>query len=522
MSRETDLRKLWEKRKHSYFDENYKTYWLQIKDGDEDMNGENKETVKEGNIMHSQTEKMEEGETEVKGKNTKFTQLPAIKAFKKLENYIKPIKNSISRDKDGSFSFEIPREEFDLVEKINNLDGIPIKIERHPYRNNSRGRIFEYSTIEMTEEDILSELNPYHAKKVIKKTYYNKELKRRVYSGEVIITFDLVKLPDHIDLAWLTHLKVDQYIPKPLLCNTCYKYNNKCYDFTGDKLQNVCKSQVVKLCGWCLNKEHLDPNREDKCEKDPLCRNCEGDHPSWSKQCPEYAKELEIREIKETKKISMKRAKEIVEGKTRNKTTAASVTAKQLEDREREMNKIIEKNKMEAEERLKLAIEGNDEMWRARMEAHDEKWRAWMDTRIAQMEQRQARELEIKMQEMFKINQQPHNDWDAKLDNLAAQFTIALKSSMDSLMNQIKPNLPVQTQMTPPFTTSLQSLPLSQTLHLATGGSTGGLFPSHPSFISDPIVDQMKASLDVASENNKEDIKPNPKRHRQSVPPDIS
>ena len=366
MSRETDLRKLWEKRKHSYFDENYKTYWLQIKDGDEDMiNGEDKEPV--------------EGKSK-----TPFSKLKVSKAYKMLEQYLNPIPNSVSRTVEGYFDFEIPREEMETVLTISQLEGTSVKIEKHKFKNRTRGTVFHPGTIEMEEEEILSDLKSYHVTKVTKKKFKDKRDNQTKYSGEVTVVFDLVQLPQSISILWLRNLNVNQYEPKPLLCNFCYTFNPKCFDFTGDKLSNKCQQQVVKLCGWCLKKDHVDTTSGDKCENLALCRNCEGNHPSWSKDCRVYQKEVEIRRIKEINKISLKRARDIVEGKTYSKKpTIANVFARDFDAKVKELNNIIEQNKIDAEERRKMDIVGNDDMWKRRMlvvhEKNHQKENAWKE-----------------------------------------------------------------------------------------------------------------------------------------------
>ena len=149
------------------------------------------------------------------------------------------MKDSVSRNREGEFTFEIPRDEVEEVLKINNLEEIPVKFNKHKYKNASRGTVWNVGTIDMTEGEIINELKDIPALKVIKKKRYNKQLKQRVYSGELTITFDVAQLPKRINILWLKNLEVTQYEPQPLQCNMCYQFNSECFLFDNDKLTSA-------------------------------------------------------------------------------------------------------------------------------------------------------------------------------------------------------------------------------------------------------------------------------------------
>ena len=425
-----DLKKMWERRKHTYYEDGNITYWMDISDGDENM------------------------EDADKGKGT-FTKLPVTKAYRLLELYVNPLEDSVSRTREGSFSFEIPRNEVDQVLKINSLEGVPVKFQKHKYNNRTRGTVFHSGTIDMTDEEILNELKSMPVVKVVKKTYYNKEERRKVYTGELVLTFDLVKLPKTVDIAWLKRLEVLQYVPKPLQCNTCLTFNIKCFEFQDDKMINKCVVLSIELCSWCLKAKHLETG-ERNCKNTVVCRNCEteGEHPSWSKNCPVYLRELEIRKIKEVEKVSFKRAKEIVEGKHKNrKITAASVVAGSLEQTKKENDEKIEEIKRVYEEKIRNAVRENDEMWENRFYHAEQNW------------QSKNQSLEEKIENM----------------NFHLQSQI---QSLAEMMKQVIPNLPWQAgaapqaittlpipAATPPFQPSMQTAQTfmkSPTLHFST------------------------------------------------------
>ena len=293
MSTLADREEMWSRRKQGYFDEGEELYWLQVKDEVQPMDYESEEdrdSVGEENKSNSR-----------KGGKDKvsFSKIPPITAFKLIQTHFNPIKGSVARTREGDFNFQIPRSEVEVILKLNQINAVRVVVEKHPFLNNTRGTVFNFSTKDMSVEEISEELRDYHVTKVIKKSFYNKKSEKKEYSGELVLTFDKIKRPEFINLAWLTHLKVEPYEPKPLMCNQCFTFGNKCFSF-GEKVINECKNQVIPLCGWCLGKKHLE--KGEKCNSKAKCRNCEDEHPTWYKECPVYTKEKEILRIKEEKK----------------------------------------------------------------------------------------------------------------------------------------------------------------------------------------------------------------------------
>ena len=490
------LREMWARRRNGWFDEEAATYWLTLSDR-EDI-------------------EMRDGETEEKTHNNNtLTRIPVSRAYRLLEQNVNPMKDSVSRNREGEFTFEIPRDEVEEVLKINNLEEIPVKFSKHKYKNASRGTVWNVGTIDMTEGEIINELKDIPALKVIKKKRYNKQLKQRVYSGELTITFDVAQLPKRINILWLKNLEVTQYEPQPLQCNMCYQFNSECFLFDNDKLTNKCKVISVKRCSWCLKIEHL-ANPDDKCEDQVMCGNCQipGDHASWSKECPVYKKEFKIKCTKEILKVSYKRAKEI-EGKNKpKKANAASVTATDLETQKKEWKRIIqettnkyeeklENTKSEYEERLKSEIKTNNEMWQERLRLEQQKFEI------------RGRESEERMERM--------------VHQMTSQLQLQMESMMEA-MKQVIPTLPTSSPFPPTFQTQpiLQSptLQLPSSLQLpATFSATASLAPP-PLFHNETAMmkqleqqelHKLNKTLSKQNEDSAETKSPDPKRTRKKL-----
>lgn len=91
------------------------------------------------------------------------------------------------------------------------------------------------------------------------------------------------------------------YIPNPLRCFNCQKFGHG---------KSTCNRKAV--CPRCGKEGHL----ETECHDTPHCANCAGEHPAFSKECTEWAKQKEITTTKFERNISFWEARQIVEQRT--------------------------------------------------------------------------------------------------------------------------------------------------------------------------------------------------------------
>ena len=246
-------------------------YWIQISDSDSDVS---------------------------KGK---FTELSPHKAYTAIKTHINPLKNGSYRNKDGSFNCQIPKIEFEMATKVTEIEGLPVKIERHPYLNRTRGRVFHPDIKLMPEGEILDALKDHGVNKVIKKSRFNRQSNSQEITGELVLHFDRQVLPGEIDLDYLV-LKVQQHLPQPPMCHKCY--------VIGEHITDKCEA-AVPVCGFCAGRKHTQG--EERCKLTAKCRNCEGNHPAWDKDCSVRKYLQEILEVKERQKVSYPRAKKQVD-----------------------------------------------------------------------------------------------------------------------------------------------------------------------------------------------------------------
>ena len=88
------------------------------------------------------------------------------------------------------------------------------------------------------------------------------------------------------------------YFPKPLRCFKCQLYGHT---------KKSCKNKI--RCSKCGQKGHS----ESECRSTSVhCYHCSGHHPSYSRECPRWAKEQHIIKVQVRHKISNREAREKV------------------------------------------------------------------------------------------------------------------------------------------------------------------------------------------------------------------
>lgn len=183
----------------------------------------------------------------------------------------------------------------DSIKKSNKLckltqltNEIKVKCEEHPRLNNCKGVIYCPDLKYVEDQEIKENIKGVKDVKRIQKTINGQVNKTNLF----ILTFDTPVLPKEIKVAYM-NIKVRPFIPQPLRCYKCQKFGH----FT---LQ--CKSEI-HICGVCTE-EVKNPEIKEKCVKIAKCVNCNENHPSFSKQCLIYKKELNIQTIKTEKRIT--------------------------------------------------------------------------------------------------------------------------------------------------------------------------------------------------------------------------
>ena len=116
-----------------------------------------------------------------------------------------------------------------------------------------------------------------------------------VPSRNIVLTFNTPTLPAVIHAGYL-NCAVRPFIPNPLRCFKCQVFGHG---------QQSCRGKAT--CARCnvADPDHLS----DECTKNPVCANCQGSHPAYSKNCPRWNEEKAIQRVKTLDGISYPEAR---------------------------------------------------------------------------------------------------------------------------------------------------------------------------------------------------------------------
>ena len=148
------------------------------------------------------------------------------------------------------------------LSNINKVAEHPVTVQLHRTLNVVKGTVYSETMSNSTEEKILEQLKEQGLTKV-------ERMKRRV-DGKLVAThryilmFNGTKLPPLIKLAEWHREIVDLYIPTPMRCNRCQRYNHA---------KKWCRREK-ETCARCGEEDHT----ANQCNNDPRCVNCSGEH----------------------------------------------------------------------------------------------------------------------------------------------------------------------------------------------------------------------------------------------------
>ncbi|XP_055589337.1 uncharacterized protein LOC129741623 [Uranotaenia lowii] len=201
---------------------------------------------------------------------------------------------TISRMRDGDLLLKTQnKQQADKLVKQTMLAGsIPIIIKEHATLNQTKGTINCFDLKALKDEVIIEELKDSGVIAVDRVKRRNAD-KKLVDTSIFILTFALSTLPRSIDVGF-HRCKVQLYIPAPMRCTTCLRFNHK---------KAKCRDQ--QMCATCSRPAH-----GNECVQDALCINCNGQHNALSRDCPVYQDEYEIQRLCATEKISFREARQ--------------------------------------------------------------------------------------------------------------------------------------------------------------------------------------------------------------------
>jgi hypothetical protein len=172
---------------------------------------------------------------------------------------------------------------------------VPIKVTPHRSLNVSRGVIRCRDFRDCDDDEILDALRSQGVTSV--KHIMAKRDGKIEPTNTIILTFNVPVAPNYVRAAY-QKIAVDTYIPNPLRCYNCQKFGHG---------KTNCNRHAV--CARCGKEGHQD----SECQDPPKCANCSGDHPAFSKECPEWLKQKEVTTTKFQQNITFREARQIVE-----------------------------------------------------------------------------------------------------------------------------------------------------------------------------------------------------------------
>jgi hypothetical protein len=181
---------------------------------------------------------------------------------------------------------------------LKKLGHLSVTVTPHSTLNFSRGVISESDLLSVDEKEILENLESQQVC-AVRRITIRKEGKV-ISTKHLILTFSTPILPTRITAGYLS-CPVRPYIPNPLRCFQCQRFGHS-------KLS--CRGTAT--CARCSEVGH----DSEKCTRTPRCVNCKGDHPSFSRSCPNWIIEKEIQTVKIGKNISYPEARKLVHSRT--------------------------------------------------------------------------------------------------------------------------------------------------------------------------------------------------------------
>lgn len=224
---------------------------------------------------------------------TNLSAINTIQAYEDLKKHIKGTPRKITERRDGKLTIVLNNEEqCTLILTIKTLANVEVTCSIDGKLNQSQGTI-RYDnrpgfTIE-TLKDNLKQQNVTDIYQITRRANDKSIVKEPIY----ILTFNTTNLPARVTIGW-SNCPVRLYIPKPRRCFKCQRFGHG---------KTNCRSEA-DICATCAL-----PTHEGECTSPEKCKNCNGNHPSYSRKCPIYEKEQEILAYKAKNQVTYAEAK---------------------------------------------------------------------------------------------------------------------------------------------------------------------------------------------------------------------
>lgn len=178
-----------------------------------------------------------------------------------------------------------------------NQKSIDVELTKVTNLNKNKGIIFKKQILALSNEEIKNHLKDQNVSDIVRITKTN-ENGLTFDTGSFIIIFD-GEVPNSIKIDFI-QISVNKLKPKPMKCNHCQLIGHT---------MKWCLKINKEMCKICFQEIVLNIENHTCILK---CKNCNLNHKSDDKNCPEFKNEIEILEIKSKLGISYSEAKEIL------------------------------------------------------------------------------------------------------------------------------------------------------------------------------------------------------------------
>jgi hypothetical protein len=231
----------------------------------------------------------------VNGVNERLDMLDPITIAESIEDFIgEPEDTRMLRS--GSLLVQCKNQkQSEKIESLKIIDEMRVKVIQHARLNSCKGVVLSHESYKCTDEKLKGYLDKKHG---IKEVYRMKP--RADNSQLIIVTFPNKCLPKRIKIGH-ERCGVRPYVPNPSRCYNCQRFGH---------MSRNCKRRPV--CAKCGSEDHVHI-RENPCQKEAHCVNCNQNHPAYDRSCPKWETEKNILKLKVTKDISFPEARRLVE-----------------------------------------------------------------------------------------------------------------------------------------------------------------------------------------------------------------
>ena len=206
---------------------------------------------------------------------------------------------------------------------------------RTPYNMNTVKGVTNYPGFnEMSDDDIVNDMADVGVIECKHFKWVGRHSQQLEPSNTVILTFRSDTLPSQVEIGY-EFRDVRPYIPNPLRCYHCFKFNH---------VNDNCTQLQLTFCSKCSKVGHKS---EDCTKAVPKCVNCSEEHTAFDKSCSVFLYEKKVNEYKFTHNCSFPEARKNVPKLTK---TFAQVTKETK-------NKLIQVNNQ-----TNLSAEVNDKI----------------------------------------------------------------------------------------------------------------------------------------------------------------